>query len=409
MLRLAAQIILTLTYGTGILVAILARAIPRRGWQPNGRIVVMGTFFNPNWYHSHVTPLARCGLREVILVCDKPADPMENVRFVCPPAILSAIASRAIAKFLWTMLAGIRYRPDLYMGYHIFPGALFTLVAARLFGRPACYQVTSGQLELEGGGWHAENRLLIALKKPSALIETMALALVRQFDLIVVRGNDAKNYVRNAGYRGSLAVITGSVKERAWQDWPDRDNDLVFVGRLTEYKRPDRFVATVAGVAKQIPRVCAVMVGDGPLMRELKDRAAALGVRENINFTGQRKDVETILSRSKIFVLTSRWEGLSIAMMEAMAAGAVPVVSDVGDLRDLVREGENGHLVGENQIDVFVEHISRLLGNPLLWRRCSLAAARDAIEFSGIEAICARWRQSLAEAIGNAGRLEHSK
>lgn len=57
MLRLVVQIILALAYGTGILVAILGRAMPRRGWQPNGRIVVTGTFHNPGWYLSHITPL----------------------------------------------------------------------------------------------------------------------------------------------------------------------------------------------------------------------------------------------------------------------------------------------------------------------------------------------------------------
>jgi len=124
-----------------------------RAGRPTGCIVVIGTFHNPNWFHSHIRPLARSGVGTVVLICDEPVDSIRGVRVHCPPRLLQVLVTRAGAKLVWAVLCGWRYRPDLYMVYHIFPCALIALFVARLFGRPASYQVTSGVLELEGGGW----------------------------------------------------------------------------------------------------------------------------------------------------------------------------------------------------------------------------------------------------------------
>src|SRR5512135_2853135 len=80
--RMAAYILLVSVYGFTWLVAVLSRLIPHRSWTPTGRIMVIGTFHNPNWYLSHITPLTHSGVKEVILVVDRPQLPLAGVRFV---------------------------------------------------------------------------------------------------------------------------------------------------------------------------------------------------------------------------------------------------------------------------------------------------------------------------------------
>ena len=118
----------------------------------SGRILVLATFHNPNWVRSHLVPLSRSEVGEVVVVCDERPAPLPNVRYECPPRWLQALLTRAGAKFCWSLVLAVRLRPDLYMGYHIFPCALLALILARLFGRPACYQMTYGPIEIEGGG-----------------------------------------------------------------------------------------------------------------------------------------------------------------------------------------------------------------------------------------------------------------
>lgn len=408
-MRAGAIVILAIVYG---IAWALSRALNRRGQgstAASGCILAIGTFYNPNWIQSHIRPLARSGIGELILVCDPEVramapEPIAKVRFECPPSWLSALLTRAGAKFVWSIRCALRYRPDLYMGYHIFPAAVSALVLARLFNRPACYQDTSGPLELEGGGWHAENPLLAALQRPAPLIARAVAGVVREFDSVVVRGSGAERYIRSLGYRGPLAIITGSVSPSAqWRDFAARPIDVAFVGRLCEYKRPDRFVAALAEVVKALPAVRAVMIGDGPDAEALKAQAASLGIASNLQFLGKRSDVDELVAQSRLFMLTSRWEGLSIAMIEAMAAGAVPIVADVGDLADLAGDGRSGFVVAPEDIAGYARPCIRLLSDAHDWRTFSRQAVSTALDASGIEAITRRWALHLRAVIAKPG------
>jgi glycosyltransferase involved in cell wall biosynthesis len=409
LLRAGAIAILATVYGAAWL---LARALNRRGQgaaRPSGCILAIGTFYNPNWIQSHIRPLARSGIGEVILVCDPevramaPA-PIAKVRFECPPFWMSAVLTRAVAKFLWSLRCALRYRPDLYMGYHIFPAAVSALVIARLFNRPACYQDTSGPLELEGGGWHAENPLLAALQRPAPLIERAVSRVVREFDSVVVRGSGAEGYIRRIGYRGPLAIITGSVEPAAeWRDFGARPIDIAFVGRLCEYKRPDRFIAAVAEAVKGRPATQAVMIGDGPDADALRSQARRLGIESNLQFLGKRADVDHLLAQARVFMLTSRWEGLSIAMIEAMAAGAAPVVANVGDLADLVQNGESGFVVAPDDLPAYARACVHLLSDAQAWTAVSKRAMSASLAASGIDAIARRWEAHLRSVMAKPG------
>jgi glycosyltransferase involved in cell wall biosynthesis len=144
-----------------------------------------------------------------------------------------------------------------------------------------------------------------------------------------------------------------------------------------------------------------VIVGEGPMMQEMKDLSGQLGIASHIEFLGKREDVDSLLQQSKVFILTSRSEGLSIAMAEGMVAGAVPVVADVGDLRDLVRDGENGYLIEPNTIEQYVERISGLLADDELYARLSAQAAWSGKNYNGIDVVSASWSKCIEEIVSN--------
>ena len=315
---------------------------------------------------------------------------------IVPNRILTRVLSRAGAKFLWSFWYALRHRPDLYMGYAIFPAATTALILGRLFRRPACFQVTSGPLELEGGGYRAENKVLSALGAPSPWIEKLVFGITRQFELLIVRGGRAEQYIRDFGATNRIDTITGSVEMPAQcADASTRPIDIIFVGRLTERKRPDRFIDVVSRVAQALPEVRASIVGDGPDMDELKDRVSDLGLDRQIEFLGLRSDVLALQMQSKIFALTSRWEGVSIAMLEAMSCGTIPVVSDVGDLRDVVESGRNGFIFDENDLDGFAMTITTLLRDAGRLTELSNAARETVESRCSREAVSQRWRETL--------------
>ncbi|MDM8008507.1 MAG: glycosyltransferase family 4 protein [Phycisphaerae bacterium] len=400
-LRFAATyLLLASAFGIALAVARLSRILPRVRRKPSGRVLVTGTFHNPGWYRSHIAPLARSGVQEVLLVVDEPQSPMARVRFVCPPRWLSRLISRAGAKFVWTLMAGVRYAPDLIMGYHIIPAALSALIVGKLVGSATCYQMTGGPLEIVGGGFASESWLTANLGGPCPSLERLAINVISQFDTVVVRGHKARAFLRARRITSPVHVITGSADITAGANG-NRYYDLAFVGRMAPIKQPDQFVETVAEVRRSAPGLRAVMVGEGPLLSVLQIQASEAGVGQNISFLGRRSDVRAILAQSKVFVLTSRSEGLSIAMLEAMAAGAVPVVADVGELGELVTHGTSGFLVQPNRIGGYCDHILSLLSSEERWRQFSRAAAQAAGRCS-IEAVAERWRCCIGEAIRSA-------
>lgn len=390
-------LILTVIYSITIFLSFLTSFYHRPPKKHSNRVIINITFHNSNWFYSHIDPIVRSKFGEVILVCDEPIAELPGLHYSCPPRWVRTLTSRAGAKFIWTYLNGIKYQANIFIGYHIFPSAITALICSRLLGAKSIYQATSGQLELEGGGWHAENRLLVGLGYPSRLVEYLVFRVARCFDLVVVRGSKAREFLlESVGVQRPIETITGSVVIPTMPDHQTRNIDVIFVGRLTEYKRPDRFIQALSRVIHDVPTLNAVIVGDGPDRFALESLALELGLTSNIKFIGQRTDVQDIIKQAKVFVLTSRWEGVSIAMLEAMALGVVPIVSDVGDLRDFVQENLNGFILAPDDISGFANRITQLLKNDTLLKQMAINARKSVSERCEREILSKQWSKVLS-------------
>jgi glycosyltransferase involved in cell wall biosynthesis len=394
-----------------LLAETLCRLRPRRMERdraPSGRIVVTGTFHNPGWFVSHLTPLAQSGLREVIVISHGNLPAVDGVRVCRPPRWLTALTGRTCSKFLWTLRAGIRFDADVFVGYHIIPNSLIALTVGRLLNRATCYQMTSGPIEIVGGGYRcSENPILRRLGRSSAWLERLAVGVGGRFDLVIVRGRTALQFVTERLRPARRGIIPGSVNLTRFTDpGLTRSYDLLFVGQLVSRKQPLRFIEIAAGVKKQLPQVRALMLGDGPLMPDVVRRIAELGLESTVEVAGQRAEVCPALVDSRIFVLPSRNEGLSIAMAEAMICGAVPVVANVGDLKDLVSNDETGYLVDHDTAEEYIARIVPLLEDPARWSRMSVNASRSAKAHNGLSQVSALWADHL-RAIGAAVDSPH--
>jgi glycosyltransferase involved in cell wall biosynthesis len=136
------------------------------------------------------------------------------------------------------------------------------------------------------------------------------------------------------------------------------------VANLIDYKNHAMLFEAMALVAAAFPRVKLLLAGDGAMRQPLQRHAERMGISRNLVLAGLRDDVPALLHLMQIFVLTSRFEGLSNAIMEAMAAGLPCVVTDVGGNRELVVEGETGFLVRLNDAPALAKKILFLLQHP---------------------------------------------
>jgi glycosyltransferase involved in cell wall biosynthesis len=121
------------------------------------------------------------------------------------------------------------------------------------------------------------------------------------------------------------------------------------VGRLAPEKGLDTLVAAWREVRARFPLAQLRVVGEGPEIRALENQARAnkltIGPRQAIEFPGSLADSTDALQQADLFVLPSREEGMSIALLEAMALGLPVVASSIAGNRALIGEGEHGRLV----------------------------------------------------------------
>jgi glycosyltransferase involved in cell wall biosynthesis len=134
-------------------------------------------------------------------------------------------------------------------------------------------------------------------------------------------------------------------------------------------------------VRRSVPDVRFVLVGQGPLEGQVRSEAERLGLGDTVIFAGFREDVPRVAAALDVFALSSRHEGLSIALMEAMALGRPPVVTSVGGLPELVTHDRNGLLVPPGDPGALAAGIVSVLEDPVLADRLGQAARRRAADF----------------------------
>jgi len=136
------------------------------------------------------------------------------------------------------------------------------------------------------------------------------------------------------------------------------------VGNFTAKKDHVTLLRATAIVREQLPAVRLVLVGSGPLETELRETVATLGLEANVLLAGSRGDVPEILPAFDVFALSSRFEGLPIALLEAMATGLACVATGVGGIPEVITDGRDGLLVEPGNADQLAAAVVALLQDP---------------------------------------------
>jgi glycosyltransferase involved in cell wall biosynthesis len=181
---------------------------------------------------------------------------------------------------------------------------------------------------------------------------------------------------------------------RAGLDISDAIAVIGIVANFTPKKDHAGLLTAFDEVRRQIPDVVLLLIGSGPLEDELRREVAARDLADNVRFLGSRDDVPALLPALDVFVLSSRFEGLPIALLEAMAAEVACVVTSVGGIPEAVTDHVEGRLVPPDEPDTLAGALLDVLRDD---------DARAAMAAAGFERVSAGF--SIDRAIARTQEL----
>ena len=233
-----------------------------------------------------------------------------------------------------------KIKPDIVHTHTAKAGVIGRITALLAVPKAKRVHTFHGHL-LHGYFSPTKTKLVIWIERLLAFITDAILTVGNQVkvDLLASKiGTSSKMFVTFPG----LSVRTNSNRDNLRKNLsiPADEIVLIYVGRLTKIKRPDRLVNSFNLAAKLNNKIRLLIIGDGELRNDLKKLAGDL----KVNFLGWRTDVYDLMNASDIAILTSDNEGMPITLIEAAHLGLPSISTEVGSVADVIINGRTGYL-----------------------------------------------------------------
>jgi glycosyltransferase involved in cell wall biosynthesis len=280
-----------------------------------------------------------------VVVLERDAPPVYSVGDHVTLRRLSAVSTR---KAFWPLVRTLRAeRPDVV--YAALPHLnILTAAALPLVRRPAFVASV-----------HNNQARELPQLPDGALLGKLIPFSYRSADAVVGVSTGVADEARNVFGAGDKARViynpidTEAIRTAAQQPiphpWLTGDHTvLVAMGRLAEQKNYPLLLRSMAELHHQEPNARLLILGDGPLRSELIELGRELGIAEIVDFVGVQQNPFSYIARADVFVMTSKYEGFGMALVEAMALGT-PVASTDCDYgpREILQDGRSGLLLAD--------------------------------------------------------------
>ncbi|MFT5387340.1 MAG: glycosyltransferase involved in cell wall biosynthesis [Candidatus Omnitrophota bacterium] len=298
---------------------------------------------------SKLVSLTNCSeVNSVYLIRREPLV-LENIISIHPPYILqkSKILSE-LFRVLNLFIILCQNKVDAVVGVHLCWHGVWAVHLARLFRTKSVLLLTEDPRKYENKSF---------LNK-----------CIQSFDWALTRGESSKLFLEDTLGVKQVKVLPNVFIFSSHSDRTNIKYDIVFTGSLTKNKNVGFIIEIVKILSKKIPSLKVAIVGTGPEEGVLKEVVNNYQLNNVINFLGHMPSPSEVMSSSKIFLMASKSEGLPMVLIEAMDQGLPCVAPNIGDIKDVIRHGENGYLIEGDDINEYVEKCERLLSDEELYK-----------------------------------------
>ena len=227
--------------------------------------------------------------------------------------------------------------------------------------------------------------------------------LMNRADGFVFQTRDACDYYKR--YKGRSVVIPNPVAdvpvilERLPNE--QRDKVIVTAGRLVPQKNHEMLIKAFGIIADRFPEYKLIIYGEGGLKAQLQQLTKELSISDRVLFPGSVNDLHERIKNAELFVLSSDFEGMPNALMEAMAMGLTCISTDCpcGGPKDLINDGENGLLIPVGNVGACAGAIVKYLCDKEEADRFG-SAAQEVREKYSRDNICSNWLDYIESVVG---------
>ena len=294
-----------------------------------------------------------------------------------------SIKPRADLTALFAIVKEIRrFKPDV-IHTHTAKAGVVGRIASILSGHKSIRVHTFHGHLLHGYFGTAKTKLVIFIEKLLALFTDQLLAVGKQVqdDLIAVGiGNSMKFSVMPPGLQ--LANVPTKAAARLELGLEPNEIYCAFIGRITQIKRPDRFLDVAAKTKTDNVKVHFIAAGAGEKLQYCQDRVSSENLP--ITFLGWREDIETVLAAADFVILTSDNEGTPLSLIQAGMVGIPVVATNVGSTNEIVVDGRTGFLT-ELSVDQLSEAVAKLASDSDLRAKMGAAGKEYTLARYGVE------------------------
>lgn len=274
---------------------------------------------------------------------------------------------------------------DIVISYLLPPHGYIAWIVTRITGAKWVHAIIAGHREIWMNG---------------KIMRFINLHLLKDANAIDVMGQATSQYLENNGINAKkIAIIPNAIDGSLFGNTNHKTYkyDILYASRIDENKNVPLLIKAVGRLSSKHPDLKVCVAGDGDKLESVKTLVSEMNLNHHFSFLGhvQHDHIKELYDVSKIFVLTSRGEGVPMALLEAMFCGMACISTNVGEIGSIINDGVSGFLLPNTEDDkVLAGKLDTLLGDIILCRQFGYEATKIKNTYS-FDHVASLWAETL--------------